>query len=1288
VTYDEQLIEYMKLNPEQAAAALHTDGPAAVIGAPGCLAGETEISYLRGKRHGGRKICLEELFLKFNGMPSRRKAWEDLSEPTYTYSLGSDGTSYYNKIEAVIYSGMKPCVKVVTDRGHELVCTSDHKFLLPDLSYAAAGELRGGRSGSEVMMLGSMKPNKGAGRTRKGARVIVDTKYHPYGWLHVVHAVERMQEPKNYTYRRVPRARLVLEAAMNGVSYAEFVHVLKTDARASSKFRYLDHLLQVHHKDEDKLNDSIDNLQPMTCEAHSREHGKTENFNVEYYRKERVVSISRVGTWPTFDISMQGPDHNFAANGFFVHNSGKTKTIIARIARLVALGVPPSGILAMTFTRTAAAEMQQRLEALGLRGARVGTIHSVCSQILEVSASYLVSGLELDTNDRLKWTLQGLLGDLRKENAIPKREVDVNEVWRAISRIKTFTWAPVHGDPFRSRTFRDPFETACQAFCRKTGMGAGALAYVFEQFEERRAARCQYGFDDMLLWAWYVLRTDPEALYRWRSIYAHVIVDECFDGRTPVTLPDGTQRSIRDLVDSRYAGPILSYNLQTRQMEPRAVTGWHKIPLAKKMVRVVARRQGFAKDGSRLGPLTERVRFGLRYLLCTEDQLVLRGVGSSARMVPAAELQAGDVLTLESEAPKAPEYAKAAGHGIAGRQKLAQLMREKNRGGSCGGAASGGYIPVRGGNGAGPSPTELSVQAKLGAGWLIGHSIPTGFVPHHYKIDVANPDLMIAIELDGSSHMASGRQQADARKDQRLQELGWTVVRLRNKDALRMSSCEILQLTGIESAACPIPAEVVSVEEWQPADAFVYDIDVEGTHTFLADGLVVHNCQDSNPVQWDIAALIAGWPPLDLGAMAAPAERCNLMVAGDVSQSIFGFQNGTPALTSEFVKVPGVSVYPLPVNYRSVPGICEASYQIVKDRPWHLVGPIRAVRESTGQAVRVVPCASGAEEAALAVKECREYAEGNGWDFSKCAILARLSVDLYQVELECIRQRITYLKRAAGSFVESKEVTDILAYLRVACGCDPEGRWLRHIINTPFRFISKKTITAAEEIGRERGISLLDQMLEDRSALNRPQRMAMLDLQRLLVRLNKAAAAAEGALLLGPPPAEGVEVPQPDGPEDLIADILLTTDYVEELRRHEGLSSMDESRQAVIGALQRIAREFKSVMQFIAYVDGLSVALKQAKHTGLRAKDGEQSNALVLSTIHRAKGLEWGHVNLVGISDGTFPSSRTDDPDEELRLLFVAVSRAADSCTASYIQSECSEGKPAYAEILGKKTGS
>lgn len=95
--------------------------------------------------------------------------------------------------------------------------------------------------------------------------------------------------------------------------------------------------------------------------------------------------------------------------------------------------------------------------------------------------------------------------------------------------------------------------------------------------------------------------------------------------------------------------------------------------------------------------------------------------------------------------------------------------------------------PVRGGNGRGMTEPQRLLAEALGSGWEAEYVIPTragrrGGLPTHYKVDIAHPTMLIAVEVDGQSHYS--RRAEDDRKTEFLAGLGWTVLRFSNRDVM------------------------------------------------------------------------------------------------------------------------------------------------------------------------------------------------------------------------------------------------------------------------------------------------------------------------------------------------------------------------------------------------------------------------------------------------------------------------------------------------------------------------
>jgi len=300
------------------------------VGPPGCLSGDTEVLYRRGKRNSSRRLSLQKLHAKFNGLPVAGSArgeatpWHKECD-TYlqSYDHGT-GRVFYNRIVSVLSSGVKPCYEVSLSSGERLVATGDHPVLTPD-GFVRVDELS---PGSVVVCRGSMKARKTGHCAPRAERMTVrNLKYYSSG---CVDAVTDPRSGKTYQYRRQTRARLVFEAKMNGLSYAEYVTALRTDPQAVSLQTLCDGI-ELHHKNGNAMDDRFDNLQPLTKAEHTVEHDPLSRFNVEYTDTAIVESVNSAGDRETYDVQMASPANNFCtAGGVFVHNTAKS--VVAKAA--------------------------------------------------------------------------------------------------------------------------------------------------------------------------------------------------------------------------------------------------------------------------------------------------------------------------------------------------------------------------------------------------------------------------------------------------------------------------------------------------------------------------------------------------------------------------------------------------------------------------------------------------------------------------------------------------------------------------------------------------------------------------------------------------------------------------------------------------------------------------------------------------------------------------------------------------------------------------------------------
>ena len=412
--------------------------------------------------------------------------------------------------------------------------------------------------------------------------------------------------------------------------------------------------------------------------------------------------------------------------------------------------------------------------------------------------------------------------------------------------------------------------------------------------------------------------------------------------------------------------------------------------------------------------------------------------------------------------------------------------------------------------------------------------------------------------------------------------------------------------------------------------------------------LLVDEYQDTNASQYGIVKALA-------------AQHRNLCVVGDDDQSIYGWRGAEVRHILNFQRDwPDTKVIRLEENYRSTAEILEMANRLIAFNKKRHAKVLRATR-SGGQTPRIEQPKDEAAEAQAVVGDILRLTRGKDWEPRDFAILFRTNEQSRSFETALRKGNLPYVLIGGQSFFDRKEVRDVMAYLRVIDSPIDEISLLR-IINTPPRGLGPKTVEKLLQEAVGSGVPMWDklrQVPQRDPALGDAARQGAAGLSSLITRFG--AQMKTGDLVAG------------------IRQLLAEIDYEGELRRIYPQASDVESRWAAVEEVVNALGAFQSQSQRPTLAGFLEEITLGGDDFGQKREKELQRNAVVLMTLHCAKGLEFPHVYMVGMEEGLLPHRRSEEDgtiDEERRLCYVGVTRAQERLTLSMTLTRMKWGRP------------
>ena len=409
--------------------------------------------------------------------------------------------------------------------------------------------------------------------------------------------------------------------------------------------------------------------------------------------------------------------------------------------------------------------------------------------------------------------------------------------------------------------------------------------------------------------------------------------------------------------------------------------------------------------------------------------------------------------------------------------------------------------------------------------------------------------------------------------------------------------------------------------------------------------------QDTNVAQLELAALLSG-------------RYNNLMVVGDDDQSIYKFRGATIENILGFDKrFADASVIKLEQNYRSTATILEAANKVIAHNEGRR-GKNLWTAGAKGENIVLRKVEDQMAESRSIVDTINRMMagtgkKGSGRSYRDFAVLYRTNSQSSSVERAFAKSAIPYRMVGGTRFNDRKEIRDAVAYLQLISNHADRERLMR-VINEPKRGIGDKTLEVVNAIALEQGCSVFDVM--DNADLYPALGRSVTKLKAFTALIHELTAVAEKSSMA-----------------DLFDAVMQKSGYMRML-----LESQEPERDRVenLNELKSNMMEYEQNNEDASLVGFLE---ENALVADVDKYDSE-ADAVVLMTVHSAKGLEFPVVFLPGMEDGIFPGMQTimegpEQVEEERRLAYVALTRAKEKVVILHAKSRLWYGQTVFNQV-------
>ncbi len=409
--------------------------------------------------------------------------------------------------------------------------------------------------------------------------------------------------------------------------------------------------------------------------------------------------------------------------------------------------------------------------------------------------------------------------------------------------------------------------------------------------------------------------------------------------------------------------------------------------------------------------------------------------------------------------------------------------------------------------------------------------------------------------------------------------------------------------------------------------------------------ILVDEYQDTNSAQYQLVEMLA-------------KAHHNLCVVGDDDQSIYGWRGADISNILDFEKgFTATTVIKLEQNYRSTKNILEAANRVVSHNKSRKIKKLWTDNEE-GQTITIVPVSNEYREAEMIAKNIVGSIEEGERDYKEFAILYRTNAQSRILEEKMVENSIPYRLLGGTRFYERKEIKDLISYLKVVANIKDDVA-IKRIINVPKRGIGTASVNTLADYAQRQNMDFFEaaRLSKELGILGIGPSGKVLSFTSLIEVLQQTAAS--------------------NNIQALLELIIEKTDYLGYMRQTESETAEDRLRnieELIAKTMHYMSRESEPSLQ--EFLEEVALVADIDNYD-------EDSNSVVLMTLHSAKGLEFPVVFMPGVEEGLFPSymSLTEGEDkleEERRLCYVGITRAREKLYMLYAEQRTLFGRTQY----------